>query len=124
MTTSTPAIAVIDGNLCRLSRHGAIVATHGPLSTAILEFRVGPMRVYVREHPLGLLPGLPNVYCLDGDFRLQWLAAWPFIDDPCARLIDDTEQALIVETASGLVVHLDIANGAVLQTGHRMAAAG
>jgi hypothetical protein len=115
---------VIDGNLCRLARTGAVIATHAPLATAVLEFRVGPLRVYVREHPYGLLPGMPNLYCLDANLRLQWLAEWTLGDDPCAKIIDETADTLIVESVAGTIVYLDANNGRVVRTEAKMAAAG
>jgi hypothetical protein len=124
VTTSTPALAVIDGNLCRLARTGAIAATHAPLATAVLEFRVGPLRIYVREHPYGLLPGVPNLYCVDADFRLQWLAEWTLGEDRCARIVDETADTLVVESVAGTLVYLDANTGRVLRTEPRMAVAG
>jgi hypothetical protein len=123
-TTLTPALAVIDGKLCRLARTGAVIATHAPLATAVLEFRVGPMRLYVREMPHGLLPGVPNLYCLDANFRLLWLAEWPLVDDPCAKISDESADTLQVESTSGAVVCLDPMSGRVQDVRHRLAAAG
>lgn len=123
MTSSTPALAVIDGSLCRLARNGAIVATHAPLATAVLEFRQGPLQLYVREHPYGLLPGVPNLYCLGADFRLQWLAEWPYADDPCARIIEDRGETLAAESTHGVVVELNTTTGRVVRCAPPMAAA-
>jgi hypothetical protein len=123
VTSSTPAIAVIDGSLCLLARTGAVVATHAPLATAVLEFRQGPLQLYVREHPYGLLPGVPNLYCLDAAFRLQWLAEWPLNDDPCARIVDERDGTLIVESARGVMVELDTATGRLCRYAAPMAAA-
>lgn len=123
MTPSDPAIAVIDGTLCRLNRTGRVVVRHAPLATAVLEFRHGPMRLYVREHPFGLLPGVPNVYCLDGDFRLLWLAEWPLDDDLCGRIVEETEGELVLESLNGSIVRLEAATGKVLNVTARMAQA-
>lgn len=123
VTPSSPALAVIDGSLCRLARSGAVAAAHPPLATAVLEFRQGPMRLYVREHPYGLLPGVPNVYCLDAAFRLQWLAEWPLVDDPCARLGDEVDGILVVQSAGGVTVRLDAATGRVVGSVRPLAAA-
>ncbi len=111
MTTTHPAIAVIDGSLCRLSRTGTIIATHAPLATAVLEFCPGAMRLFVREHPYGLLPGVPNLYSLDADFRLQWLAEWPLADDPCAKIVSVGDDVLVAESAAGISVELDATTG-------------
>lgn len=121
--TKLPAIAVIDGSLCRLSRRGTVVAAHAPLATAVLEFHHGPMRLYVREHPYGLLPGVPNLYCLDGDFRLQWLAEWPLAEDLCGKIVSVTETVLVAESVSGATVELDAANGRLLRCTRPMAVA-
>ena len=77
MSTATPALAVIEGSICQFNRTGLRAAGHAPLATAVVEFQQGSLRYYVREHTFGLLPGLPNLYCLDGAFRLQWMAEWP-----------------------------------------------
>lgn len=124
MNTPSPAIAVIDGALCLLSRHGERSVGHIPLATAIVEFRHGPLRTYVREHPFGLLPGIPNLYCLDGAFRLQWMAEWPHDESPCAAIIGEEDGALVASSASGAVVRLDAATGRLLGCTQPMAAAG
>lgn len=111
MSNPLPAIAVIDGRLCRLSRNGRVAAAHEPLATAVLEFKPAAERIYVREHPYGLLRGVPNVYCLDEKFRLQWLAEWPLADDPCGRLVDEVDGVLITESTAGVVVRLDAITG-------------
>src|SRR5882672_4371783 len=99
VNTLTPALAVIDGTLCQLTREGTRSGWHTPLATAVLEFRQGPMRFYVREHPYGLLPGLPNLYCLDGALRLQWMAEWPESSQPCVRIIGEECDTLVAESA-------------------------
>jgi len=96
-----------------LNRNGSVQATHTPLATAVMEFRPGAMRLYVREHPYGLLPGVPNLYCLDLDFKLLWLAEWPYVEDLCSRLVDETADTLIVETVGGATVRLDANTGRV-----------
>lgn len=123
VTTFSPAFAVIDGNLCRLNRTGSVSAVHAPLATAVMEFRPGPMRLYVREHPYGLLPGVPNVYCVDPSFRMLWLAEWPFADDLCAKLVDEVDDTLVVETGRGTTLRLDAATGRVIANDTAIAAA-
>ncbi len=119
----TPALAVIDGALCQITRQGARAGGHTPLATAVVEFRQGPLRYYVREHPFGLLPGLPNLYCLDGAFRLQWMAEWPAPTDPCAAIIGEEHGALVAVSAAGATVRLDIDTGRLLSFEPAMAAA-
>lgn len=123
VTTSHPAIAVIDGMLCRLTRSGSIAVAHQPLATAVLEFRHGPMRLYVREHPYGLLPGVPNLYCVDADFRLQWLAEWPLAEDPCGKIVDEVDDVLVVESVGGATVRLNAATGRLVHCAQPMAVA-
>lgn len=123
MNPDTPALAVIDGSLCRLTRRGARATGHAPLATAVVEFRHGPLRVYVREHPYGLLPGLPNLYCLDGAFRLQWMAEWPEPADPCAAIVGEDGDALVVLSTAGATVRLDASTGRLLHIEHPMAVA-
>ena len=81
------------------------------------------MCVYVLELPFGLLPGMPNLYCLDGDLRLQWLADWPESCGPCIRIIDATEDGLRAESASGAIVRLDPHHGRLLSVEPQMAVA-
>jgi hypothetical protein len=123
VNSETPALAVIDGTLCQLARDGSRAAGHAPLATAIVEFRHGSMRYYVREHPYGLLPGLPNLYCLDAAFRLQWMAEWPDASDPCTSIVGEEGDALVALAASGTVVRLDVMTGRILRVEQPMAAA-
>jgi hypothetical protein len=124
MVQPTPALAVIDGALCQLNREGARTAGYQPLATAVVEFRHAPLRVIVREHPYGLLPGIPNLYCLDGDLRLQWMAEWPEAAGPCTRILEDNEDVLIAESALGAVVRLDAHNGRLIAVEAQLAAVG
>ncbi len=123
MNLETPALAVIDGSLCQLQRDGHRTVGHAPLATAIVEFRRGPLRFYVREHPYGLLPGLPNLYCLDAAFCLQWLAEWPDPSDPCAAIVEDTADELVVQSVSGATVRLDALTGQLIDVQRPIAAA-
>jgi hypothetical protein len=123
VTTLPPALAVIDGSLCLLTREGARAAGYAPLATAVVEFRHGPLRVYVREHPYGLLPGISNLYCLDGDLRLQWLAEWHDPADPCAKIIAEDGDSLVAEAMSGALIRLDAHTGRLLAVAQAMAAA-
>jgi hypothetical protein len=120
----SPALAVIDGSLCQLTRHGARAGGHAPLATAVVEFRQGPLRYYVREHPYGLLPGLPNLYCLDAAFRLQWMAEWPASAGDCVAILGEHDGALETVAASGASIRLDAASGRLLSVTPVMAAAG
>lgn len=117
------ALAVIDGTLCQLTRDGNRAGGHAPLATAVVEFRRGAMRYYVREHPFGLLPGLPNLYCLDAAFRLQWMAEWPDPADPCGSIVGEEGGTLVVLSTNGAVVRLDAASGRLLGVEQPMAAA-
>ncbi len=123
VNSETPALAVIDGTLCQLSRDGTRAAGHSPLATAVVEFRHGPLRYYVREHPFGLLPGIPNLYCLDGAFRLQWMAEWPYPNDPCAAIIGENGDTLTTLSAAGVIVRLDANSGQLLGVDQPIAAA-
>ena len=124
MATPSPALAVIDGTLYQLTREGAPAAACPPLATAIVEFRRGPLCVYVRELSLGLLPGIANLYCLDGALRLQWIAEWPAALGACTGILDATDDALTVESASGAVVRINAHNGKVIGVEQELAVAG
>jgi len=114
---------VIDGTLCQLARDGSRAAGHAPLATAVVEFHPGSLCFYVREHPYGLLPGISNLYCLDGAFRLQWLAEWPDSLDPCAAIVGQEEETLVALSAAGLVVRLNAHTGRLLSVDAPLAVA-
>jgi hypothetical protein len=105
------ASAIIDGTLCQLNRHGTRSVTCAPLGSAIVEFRQNPFCVYVREHPFGLLPGIANLYCLDGDLCLRWMAAWPEGMGHCTAIIGEEGNELLVQSAAGPTVRLDRLDG-------------
>lgn len=123
VNTPLPSIAVIDGSLCQLTREGAHAAAHAPLATAVVEFCRGPRCFYVREHPHGLLPGIPNLYCLDRELRLQWLAEWPLADDPCAAIAQVEDEVLTVVSSRGVRVRVDANTGRLLDGADRAVAA-
>jgi hypothetical protein len=118
------ALAVIDGTLFHLTRKGASAGFLTPLATAVLEFKRGPMCIYIREHPFGLLPGIPNLYCVDASLRLQWIAEWPDASDPCTRIRDVRPDQLVAEAASGTIVRLDAHSGRLLAVEQPVAATG
>ena len=123
MNSATPALAVLEGALCLINRTGQRRVGHAPLATAIVEFRQGPLRYYVREHTFGLLPGMPNLYCLDADFRLQWMAEWSDASDPFASIVDEEGGVLVLATVSGRTVRLDSLTGRLLGVSTALAAA-
>ena len=124
MKTVPHASAIIDGTLCQLNHRGLRSAAYAPLGSAVVEFRPGPLRFYVREHPYGLLPGMANLYCLDGDLRLRWIATWPHADDPCAGILKEEGSMLVVRSASGAIVRLDTHDGRLLGYAPSVAVAG
>ena len=124
MTELPSALAVIDGTLSQLTRNGVRSRHHVPLATAVVEFRQGPLCVYVREHPYGLLPGIANVYCLDADLRLQWLAEWPDSVGPCTQILEVTAEKFVAASANGSVVTLDAHTGRLHRVDQSLAAAG
>lgn len=123
ITRPTP-LAVIEGALCRLTRQGSKSVGHRPLATAVVEFQQTPFRCYVREHTYGLLPGFPNLYALDGAFRLQWMAEWPDLNDPCAKILGERDGVLETLSQNGLTVRLDAFTGRLISARNALAATG
>lgn len=125
MSTPVHGFAVIDGSLCELGELGSRTVLHPPLATAIAEFRRGPLCTYVRELPYGILPGLANLYCLDGAGRLVWIAEWPVTDDPCVAIVDehDPDGVLTVKSVAGATARIDTATGKLLGWAPAVAAA-
>ena len=68
-----------------------------------------------------MLPGLPNLYCLDAAFRLQWMAEWPDPMDPCSAILGEEGNAVVAQAASGAVVFLDVDTGRLLRVEQPMA---
>ena len=124
MTTPDPAFAIIDGALCELKQFGVRTVSHAPLATAVAEFHRSDFRTFVREAPFGLLPGFPNLYCLDGDHRLLWIADWPDASDPCAAIVDVSGDEVVVTAQSGAVARFDAASGRLIQWQASVAAVG
>ena len=114
LLTNPRASAIIDGTLCQINRFGTRFVACAPLGSAMVEFRRGPLQFYVREHPFGLLPGMANLYCLDADLRLRWMADWPYADDHCAEIIGEEGNVLIARSMAGKVVGLDVFNGRLI----------
>lgn len=123
-TTRPTPLAVIEGALCRLTRQGSKSVGHRPLATAVVEFQQTPFRCYVREHTYGLLPGFPNLYALDGAFRLQWMAEWPDLNDPCAKILGERDGVLEALSQNGLTVRLDAFTGRLISARNALAATG
>lgn len=113
---------MIDGALCLFGAFGTRTVAHAPLATAVVEFRRGPMCTFVREHPFGLLPGVANLYCLDGANRIKWMAEWPASDDPCVSILDENDGVLVVAAMSGALVELDAETGHLLRWNAKIAA--
>ena len=124
MRPTSPAFAVIDGTLSQLTREGAVARSCAPLATAIEEFLCGPLCVFVRERPHGLLPGISNLYRLDAALRLEWLAAWPTEYGACTQIIDVVNDVLIAASSSGALIRLDIHDGRLLGVDRALAATG
>ena len=124
MPTPLSSLAVIDGTLRHLTRRGTPAEFYAPLATAVMEFRRGPMWVYVREHPHGLLPGIPNLYCVDASLKLKWMAEWPDPQDPCTRILETDADSLTAESATGAVLRIDAHTGRLLGMQRPIAAAG
>jgi len=124
VTTPPEAIAIIDGALFQLTREGVRGRSHEPLATAVVEFRHGPFRYYVREHTYGLLPGLANLYCLDGALRLLWIAQWPEDHGPCVAILGEDQSDLVAVAADGTQVRLNANRGSLIRCEPQLAATG
>jgi hypothetical protein len=123
LKTVPHASAIIDGTFCQIDRRGLRLIEHAPLGSAVAEFRQGPLCFYVREHAFGLLPGMANLYCLDANLHLRWIAAWPDASDPCAEILSEDGSVLVTRSASGALVRLDVRDGRMLDCASSVAAA-
>lgn len=123
VNTLPHASAIIDGMLCQLNRHGTRSMACAPLGSAMVEFRQSPFCVYVREHPFGLLPGIANLYCLDRELCLRWMAAWPEGVGHCVAIVGEEGNELVVQSASGSIVRLDRLDGRLVGVASAVSAA-
>ena len=64
------------------------------------------------------------MYALDGAFRLQWMAEWPDLTDPCAKIVGERDEVLEVISQKGLNVRLDAFTGRLISVGSVLAAVG
>jgi len=107
-------LAIIEGALCRLNRKGRAVRRHRPLGTAVVEFaQATDDSILVREWGYGFLPGLANLYCLDAELNLRWLAELPAPGEFFETLGSITDLRLSATTQSGLTCQIDLNNGRV-----------
>jgi len=111
ISLDSPSFALINGSLCKLNRRGTVVKRHAPLGGTIMEFHVQGGRVYVREDAGGFLAGMPNLYSLDENLFITWLAELPSPLDPFASIMEIGENVLHCRTQSGLHYQLSLANG-------------
>lgn len=105
--------AILDGKLCRLNRRGTVVRRHAPIGGRIEDFLVVQDRIVVREAPEDFLAGVSNLYCLDENFKLVWLAQQPkgneaYLGPPC---IEGTH--LFCPNTSGHRVKIKLLDGAL-----------
>ena len=107
----TPSYALIEGVLCKLNRKGSVVRRHSPMGLAVEEFLVHEDRILVRESADGVLLGMTNLYCLDTDLRLIWLADTPGGDDVYAGPLELSGTVLACPTRSGRRLTLSLDTG-------------
>lgn len=110
----TPSFALIDGKLCRLNRRGTVTKRHAPLGTAVAEFRVVGDRIYVREQADGFLLGMPNLYCLDLNLFITWLAELPAPDDAYDSIASAEADHLTCRSVAGLSCRVNTSDGKVI----------
>jgi hypothetical protein len=117
ISLDSPSFALINGSLCKLNRRGTVVKRHAPLGGAIMEFHVHSGHIYVREDAGGFLAGMPNLYCLDENLFITWLAELPSALDPYATIVEIGESVLSCRTQSGTQYQLSLIDGRSQQTG-------
>lgn len=106
-----PSFAIIDGNLCKLNRRGTVVRRHTPMGNGIAEFIVAEGRLFVRETDAGCLLGIPNLYCLDEDLKMAWLAELPEASDAFIGALLIEGSRLSCDSRAGRHCSLDITTG-------------
>lgn len=111
VSLDSPSFALIDGSLCKLNRRGTIVKRHAPLGGVVAEFHVHQGRLYVREDADGFLAGMPNLYCLDENLFITWLAEMPSALDPYAAILGFVETGVRCQTREGIQVCLSFSSG-------------
>lgn len=110
----SPSFALIEGSLCKLNRRGTVTKRHAPLGSAVVEFHVFGDRIFVREQPEGFLNGMPNLYCLDLNLFIVWLAELPSPDAPFEAITSIDARSLRCTTVNGLSCEVSACDGKVL----------
>lgn len=110
----TQGLAIIEGTLCRLDRHGTVVRRMPPLGGfSVAEFyRIGN-DIVVREQVGSVLAGISNLYRITQDFGLVWLAHLPSPQDAYAAVVEVGADHIVCRSTSGRDVRLDLRDGRV-----------
>lgn len=111
-----PSFALIDGSLCRLSRAGSVEKRRAPIGTVFLEFVVSGPFLYVLEDNRSFLTGMSNLYCLDSELNMVWLAEPPSPTDAYAGKLGLDDGRLVCASREGRRCALDLQTGALLET--------
>lgn len=109
-----PSYAIIDGLLCKLSRRGTVLKKRAPMGSTIAEFMVAGQVLIVRETAEGFLPGMSNLYGVDDELKMLWLAEPPFSNDSYAGFIGLNEGVLNCRTKTGRESRVNPADGKLL----------
>ena len=115
VSLETPCFALIDGALCKLNRRGGVLKRHTPLGSAVVEFRLHGDQLFVREEARGFLLGMPNLYCLDLNLFISWLAELPGPGDPFEAIEESDSLSLLCRTVGGITCRISTTDGKVLE---------
>lgn len=115
VSLDTPSFALLNGALCKLNRRGTVTKRHKPLGTAVVEFVVVGERILVREQAEGCLLGMPNLYCLDSNLFIIWLAELPAAENAYACIREIAEEQVRCLSTKGESLRLNLSDGKVCE---------
>jgi hypothetical protein len=102
-----------DGVLCKLDTTGAVVRTHRPVGTRIVQLLPLGDRIVVREDYYQFPRGTSNVYCLDAELQRVWAAELPAETDVYANPVVQREAQLSCASWDGSTCTIDPATGRI-----------
>lgn len=114
-----PSFALIDGFLCRLNRMGSVEKRRAPIGTVFSEFVVSGDFLYVLEDSRSFLTGMSNLYCLDAELNMLWLAEPPSPTDAYTGKITLEGGRLVCGSREGKSCLLDPLHGKLLEAARR-----
>lgn len=84
------------------------------MGSRVAEFIAWKGILLVRESEEGFLTGMPNLYCMDEELKMLWLAELPSPEDAYAGELKIESETLLCRSRLGRDCRLDLDTGHLL----------